>query len=102
MRQQDFQKLRVAWNLQKKETKSDDFAAKTSAGLFLEMRKNRFTKKLRLPDTVVTPNFKHDVRAAGGSILFDPLDALVGRTGDGANFTQDVVGHSLGRCFASA
>src|SRR6266436_293731 len=80
----------------------DNYVAKTAAALFPEMRQHGFTKKPCLADTVVSPNLQHDVRAACGAILFDPLDALVGSTGYGANFTQNLVGDSFGRCFASA
>src|SRR6267378_2590973 len=80
----------------------DNYVAKTAAALFPEMRQHGFTKKLCLSNTVVSPNLQHDVRAACGAILFDPLDALVGSTGYGANFTQNLVGDSFGRCFASA
>src|SRR5216684_8907601 len=79
----------------------DNYVAETAAALFLEMRQHGFTKKLCLADTVVSPNLQHDVRAACGAILFDPLDALVGSTGYGADSTQNHVGDSFGRCFAA-
>src|SRR6267154_403374 len=80
----------------------NNYVAKTAAALFLEMRQHGFTKELCLANTVVSPNLQHDVRAACGAILFDPLDALVGSTGYGADFTQNLVGDSFGRCFAAA
>src|SRR5258708_10309643 len=80
----------------------DDYAAKIGITLFPEMRQDSFTKKLCLADTVVSPNLQHDVRAACGAILFDPLDAFIRSPGNGAHFVQNLVTNSLGRRFASA
>src|SRR5260370_42705386 len=66
------------------------------------MRNNSFTEKPCLTEAVAAPNLQHDMGAASGAVLFDLLDALFGSTGDGANFTQDLIGDSLGRRFASA
>src|SRR5258708_36708349 len=80
----------------------DNYVAKTAAALFLEMRQHGLTKKLGLADTVVSPNLQHDVRAACGAILFDPLDAFVRSPGNGAHFAQNLVTDSFGRCFTAA
>src|SRR5260370_5411934 len=82
--------------------KTYDYAPEIAGALFPEMRKNSFTKKLGLTETVVSPNLKHDVRAASGAIFFDPLDALFGGAGNGANFMQDLISDSQGCRFASA
>ena len=54
----------------------------------MKVRNHRLAEKLGLFETIVAPNFQQDVRAASGAILLDPLDALVGRAGDGANFLE--------------
>src|SRR5260370_3004392 len=86
----------------KEETILADYAGKTALTLFFEMRKNSLAEKFGLTRAVVAPDFEHDVRATGGAILFDLLDALVGSAGNGADFAQDFVGHCLGGGFAAA
>src|SRR5260370_41870326 len=85
----------------KEETILADYAGKTALTLFFEMRKNSIAEKFGLTRAVVAPDFEHDVRATGGTILFDPLDAFVGSAGNGADFAQDFVSHRFGGGFAA-
>ena len=66
------------------------------------MRKHRFSEEFGLAETIVAPNFQHDVRAARRTIFFDLPNAFVRTTGYRANFSQNLVRDSLGCGFSSA
>src|SRR6266851_8591244 len=85
----------------KEETILADYEVKTALTLFFEMRKNSLAEKFGLTRAVVAPDFEHDVRATGGTILFDALDALVGSAGNGADFAKDFVSHRFSGCSAA-
>src|SRR5260370_31599565 len=82
--------------------KTYDYAPELAGALFPEMRKNSFTKKLGLTETLVSLNLKHHVRAASCTIFFDPLDALFAGPGNGANFMHDIISDIPGCRCASA
>ena len=65
------------------------------------MGQNRFSKELRLARAVVAPDFEHDVGRARVLILLDAFDAFLRRSGDRADFIEDVVGYSLSSRFAA-
>src|ERR1700694_5731261 len=66
------------------------------------MRQNSFTEKLGLAGPVITPDFKHDVRATSRAIFLNTGYAFVGRAGNRANFAQHSIGDRFGRGFAAA
>src|SRR6266853_2498480 len=59
------------------------------AGFLLsKMRQDRIAKQFRLARAIVSPDLEHDVGTASGSVFFDFLHALVGRTRDGTDFAE--------------
>src|ERR1700682_4695419 len=52
-----------------------------------EIWQYRFPEQPGLPGTIVSPDFQHDVSAAGIAVLFNSMDTFFRRPGNGTHLT---------------
>src|SRR5437762_450655 len=67
----------------------------------IQIGQHFLSKEFPLPSAVVSPNFQHDVCTPGGTIFLNPLDTFAWRAGNGTDFAQDFLSHSLSCGFAA-